>query len=38
VEDRVRDVREGELAALERALAEAGAPWIPGQRVGGAGN
>ncbi|MEQ9399103.1 MAG: hypothetical protein RJQ04_08010 [Longimicrobiales bacterium] len=26
---------DGELAALERALADAGAPWTPGRRVGG---
>jgi hypothetical protein len=35
VEARVQALRTGELTALEEALADAGAPWIPGQRVGG---
>jgi hypothetical protein len=26
---------EGALSALEVALAEAGAPWTPGRRIGG---
>jgi len=35
VEEQVTDLRDGELAAIERTLAEAGAPWTPGQRPGG---
>jgi hypothetical protein len=34
VEARTASLRGEALAALEQALAEAGAPWIPGQRVG----
>lgn len=34
-EERVTQLREGDLAAIERALADAGAPWTPGQRPGG---
>ncbi|MEO0423048.1 MAG: glycosyl hydrolase [Pseudomonadota bacterium] len=34
VEARVERVRAEQLAAVESALAEAGAPWTPGQRIG----
>ena len=35
IESRVRELREVTLADIEQDLSNAGAPWTPGQRVGG---
>ncbi len=35
IEPEIADFLEGEMMRVEEALAEAGAPWTPGRRIGG---